>query len=70
MEMVYSTLLLLIHLLSGGSGQEAGASQHMMASYLNASAGKTVLQAPTGAQAPDAGNGTFVKKDPQPDAPS
>ena len=71
MEMVYSTLLLLIHLLSGGSGQEAGASQHMMASYLNASAGKTVLQAPTGtgAQAPDAGNGAFVKKDPQPDAP-
>ncbi|OXM16905.1 putative glycoside hydrolase [Paenibacillus herberti] len=70
MEMVYTTMLLLMQLLSGGTGPESGASHQMMASYINGTAGKTIVNAPTTAvQPPDAGGGTFVKRDPQPDAP-
>ncbi|QJC51584.1 putative glycoside hydrolase [Paenibacillus albicereus] len=69
MEMVYSTMLLLMQLMSGGNGPESDASHQMMASYVNAAAGKPVIAMPAKeVQAPDAG-GEFVKKDPQPDAP-
>ncbi len=71
MEMVYSTLLLLMQLLSGGTGQQADASHGMMAAYLNAAAGKEVMAVPAKeVQAPDAGGAEYVKKDPQPDTPA
>ncbi|MCM3747136.1 putative glycoside hydrolase [Paenibacillus pasadenensis] len=69
MEMIYSTLLLLMQLLSGSGGAESDASHQMMASYINGAAGKTIVAVKQDdVKAPDAG-GAYSKKDPQPDAP-
>lgn len=69
MDIIFSTLLLLYHLVTG-TGEENAASKQLAASLFNAAAGQTVIQAVPASTAttPEAIEGG-IKKDPQPDAP-
>jgi Uncharacterized conserved protein len=69
LDIIFSTLLLLYHLVTG-TGEENAASKQLAASLFNAAAGQTVIQAVPASTAttPEAIEGG-IKKDPQPDAP-
>ena len=85
MDAIFSTILLLFHVLTGGAasaghGQESASTQHLLAAVLTASAaqhtGAAKPVSPTNdSSSPEAtsdanSSGTeFVKHDPQPDAP-
>ncbi|WP_336787099.1 putative glycoside hydrolase [Paenibacillus sp. MMO-177] len=70
MDIIFSTLMLLYHLVTG-TGEENAASKQLAASLFNAAAGKTIIQAvpAMGAATPEAIK-DGVKADPQPDAPT
>ncbi|GLX69259.1 putative glycoside hydrolase [Paenibacillus glycanilyticus] len=71
MDIIFSTLLLLYHLITG-TGEDNVAAKQLSASLFNAAAGKTIIQvepAATTTTTPEAvDNG--LKTDPQPDAPA
>ncbi|MCM3627180.1 putative glycoside hydrolase [Paenibacillus glycanilyticus] len=70
MDIIFSTLMLLYHLVTG-TGEENAASKQLAASLFNAAAGKTIIQAvPASTTTPPEAIEDGMKKDPQPDAPA
>lgn len=70
MDIIFSTLMLLYHLVTG-TGEENVASKQLAASLLNAAAGQTIIDAVPAMNSnvtPEA-VGDGVKADPQPEAP-
>ncbi|NIK67437.1 putative glycoside hydrolase [Paenibacillus sp. BK720] len=70
MDIIFSTLMLLYHLVTG-TGEENAASKQLAASLFNAAAGKTIIQAvPAMTTATPEAFRDGLKADPQPEAPT
>ncbi|SFE98119.1 hypothetical protein SAMN05216378_4592 [Paenibacillus catalpae] len=70
MDIIFSTLMLLYHLVTG-TGEENAASKQLAASLFNAAAGQTIISAvPASTATTPEATEDGIKTDPQPDAPA